>query len=431
MMEKILTRNINIENSHKIGTYINSGGYDALRKILGGLSPEEVTDIVKSSGLRGRGGAGFPAGVKWGFVPKNTGKPIYLVCNADESEPGTFKDRLMLEKDPHMMLEGIVIASYAIGANTAFIYIRGEFAEQTKLLLEALEEMKGKGFLGKNILNSGYDLEILITRGAGAYICGEETALLTSLEGKRGYPKIKPPFPAVEGYLGSPTIVNNVETLSCVPHIILRGADWFKSIGTEKSAGPKLFCVSGHVRNPGVFEFPMGTSLKELIYEHAGGILHNRKLKAVIPGGSSTPVLTESEIDINLDYESLAKAGSMLGSAGIIVMDEYTDMVDACYNLSKFYAHESCGQCTPCREGVPWMKMILGRITNGNGRRNDVELLLDICRSIEKRTICPFGDAAVAPVKSYIDKFREEFDYYIENKKSLIPTESEQNNNGN
>ena len=259
MMEKILTRNINIENSHKIGTYINSGGYDALRKILGGLSPEEVTDIVKSSGLRGRGGAGFPAGVKWGFVPKNTGKPIYLVCNADESEPGTFKDRLMLEKDPHMMLEGIVIASYAIGANTAFIYIRGEFAEQTKLLLEALEEMKGKGFLGKNILNSGYDLEILITRGAGAYICGEETALLTSLEGKRGYPKIKPPFPAVEGYLGSPTIVNHVETLSCVPHIILRGADCFQSIGTEKSAGPKLFCVSGHVRNPGVFEFPMGT----------------------------------------------------------------------------------------------------------------------------------------------------------------------------
>lgn len=431
MMEKILTRNINVENSHKIGTYMNSGGYDALKKVLSGLSPEEVTDIVKSSGLRGRGGAGFPAGVKWGFVPKNTGKPIYLVCNADESEPGTFKDRLMLEKDPHMLLEGIVIASYAIGANTAFIYIRGEFAEQTKLLLEALDEMRENNFLGKNILQSGYDLEILITRGAGAYICGEETALLTSLEGKRGYPRIKPPFPAVEGYLGSPTIVNNVETLSCVPHIILRGADWFKSIGTEKSAGPKLFCVSGHVRNPGVFEFPMGISLKKLIYDHAGGILHNRKLKAVIPGGSSTPVLTESEIDINLDYESLAEAGSMLGSAGIIVMDEYTDMVDACYNLSKFYAHESCGQCTPCREGVPWMKMILGRITNGNGRRNDVDLLLDICKSIERRTICPFGDAAVAPVKSYIDKFREEFDYYIENKKSMIPNGSEQNNNGN
>lgn len=431
MMEKILTRNINVENSHKIGIYMNSGGYDALKKVLSGLSPEEVTDIVKSSGLRGRGGAGFPAGVKWGFVPKNSDKPIYLVCNADESEPGTFKDRLMLEKDPHMLLEGIVIASYAIGANTAFIYIRGEFAEQTKLLLEALDEMRENGFLGKNILQSGYELEILITRGAGAYICGEETALLTSLEGKRGYPKIKPPFPAVEGYLGSPTIVNNVETLSCVPHIILRGADWFKSIGTEKSAGPKLFCVSGHVRNPGVFEFPMGISLKELIYDHAGGILHNRKLKAVIPGGSSTPVLTESEIDINLDYESLAEAGSMLGSAGIIVMDEYTDMVDACYNLSKFYAHESCGQCTPCREGVPWMKMILGRITNGNGRRNDVDLLLDICKSIERRTICPFGDAAVAPVKSYIEKFREEFDYYIENKKSMIPEESEQNNNGN
>lgn len=431
MMEKILTRNINVENSHKIGTYMNSGGYDALKKVLSGLSPEEVTDIVKSSGLRGRGGAGFPAGVKWGFVPKNSGKPIYLVCNADESEPGTFKDRLMLEKDPHMLLEGIVIASYAIGANTAFIYIRGEFAEQTKLLLEALDEMRENNFLGKNILQSGYDLEILITRGAGAYICGEETALLTSLEGKRGYPRIKPPFPAVEGYLGSPTIVNNVETLSCVPHIILRGADWFKSIGTEKSAGPKLFCVSGHVRNPGVFEFPMGISLKKLIYDHAGGILHNRKLKAVIPGGSSTPVLTESEIDINLDYESLAEAGSMLGSAGIIVMDEYTDMVDACYNLSKFYAHESCGQCTPCREGVPWMKMILGRITNGNGRRNDVDLLLDICKSIERRTICPFGDAAVAPVKSYIDKFREEFDYYIENKKSMIPNGSEQNNNGN
>ena len=418
-MEKILTKNIETENSHRIGVYMESGGYEAWEKVLKEMSPEEVTDIVKESGLRGRGGAGFPAGLKWSFVPK-VDKPKYLVCNADESEPGTFKDRLLLEKDPHMMLEGIVIASYAIKANTAFVYIRGEFANQTVLLHEAIQEMKDKGLLGKNILSSGYDLEILVTRGAGAYICGEETALLTSLEGKRGYPKIKPPFPAVEGYLRSPTIVNNVETLCCVPHIISKGTDWFKSIGTEKSSGPKLYCVSGHVRNPGVFELPMGVPLKELIFDHAGGILHNRKLKAVIPGGSSTPVLTESEIDINMDFDSVAAAGSMLGSAGIIVMDEYTDMVDACYNLSKFYAHETCGQCTPCREGVPWMKTILGRITNGKGRRRDIDLLLDICKSIEKRTICPFGDAAVAPVKSYIEKFREEFDYYIEYKKSMI-----------
>ena len=418
-MEKILTKNIETENSHRIGVYMESGGYEAWKKVLKEMSPEDVIDIVKESGLRGRGGAGFPAGLKWSFVPK-VDKPKYLVCNADESEPGTFKDRLLLEKDPHMMLEGIVIASYAIKANTAFVYIRGEFANQTVLLNEAIQEMKEKGFLGKNILSSGYDLEILVTRGAGAYICGEETALLTSLEGKRGYPKIKPPFPAVEGYLRSPTIVNNVETLCCVPHIINKGTDWFKSIGTEKSSGPKLYCVSGHVRNPGVFELPMGVPLKELIFDHAGGILHNRKLKAVIPGGSSTPVLTESEIDINMDFDSVAAAGSMLGSAGIIVMDENTDMVDACYNLSKFYAHETCGQCTPCREGVPWMKTILGRITNGKGRGRDIGLLLDICKSIEKRTICPFGDAAVAPVKSYIEKFREEFDYYIEHKKSMI-----------
>ncbi|MCH8287670.1 MAG: NADH-quinone oxidoreductase subunit NuoF [Candidatus Marinimicrobia bacterium] len=420
MMEKILTRNIAVENSHRISAYIASGGYEALKTVLNDLSPDEVTDIVKNSGLRGRGGAGFPAGVKWGFVPKETDKLKYLVCNADESEPGTFKDRLILDNDPHMMLEGIAIASYAIGANTAFIYIRGEFAAQTLILNEAIEEMKEKGFLGKNILSSGYDLDIIITRGAGAYICGEETALLTSLEGKRGYPRIKPPFPAVAGYLNSPTIVNNVETLCCVPHIISRGADWFKSIGTEMSSGPKLYCVSGHVRNPGVFELPMGTPLKELIFEHAGGVLHNRKLKAVIPGGSSTSVLKADEIDIAMDFDSVAAAGSMLGSAGIIVMDEQTDMVDACYNLSRFYAHESCGQCTPCREGVPWMTMILGRITNGKGGRRDIDLLLDICKSIERKTICPFGDAAVAPVKSYIDKFREEFDYYVENKKSMV-----------
>ena len=418
-MDKILTKNIKTENSHRINVYIESGGYEAWKKVLKEMSPEDVVNYVKESGLRGRGGAGFPAGVKWSFVP-NVDKPKYLVCNADESEPGTFKDRLILEKDPHMMLEGIVIASYAIKANTAFVYIRGEFANQTILLNEAIQEMKEKGFLGKNILSSGYDLEILVTRGAGAYICGEETALLTSLEGKRGYPKIKPPFPAVEGYLHSPTIVNNVETLCCVPHIINNGTDWFKSIGTEKSSGPKLYCVSGHVRNPGVFELPMGVPLKELIFDHAAGILHNRKLKAVIPGGSSTPVLKESEIDINMDFDSVAAAGSMLGSAGIIVMDENTDMVDACYNLSKFYAHESCGQCTPCREGVPWMTTILGRITNGKGRGRDIDLLLDICKSIERRTICPFGDAAIAPVLSYIEKFREEFDYYIEHKRSII-----------
>jgi NADH-quinone oxidoreductase subunit F len=416
MFEKVLTRHINIPESQKIDYYEKAGGYKSWGKVVKEMSPDQVIDVVKQSNLRGRGGAGFPAGLKWSFVPKNTDKPHYLLNNADESEPGTFKDRLIITGNPHLTIEGSMIGAYAIRANVSYIYIRGEFVKEARILETAIGEAYDKGYLGKNIFGSGYDLDMYVHRGAGAYICGEETGLIESLEGKRGWPRIKPPFPAIEGVFRCPTIVNNVETLACVPFIIERGADWFKSIGPECGPGPKLFCLSGHVKKPGVYELPMGVSLKELIYEYGGGILNDKKLKAVIPGGSSVPVLTAEEVDVAMDFDSLAKVGSMLGSAGVIVMDEDTDMVDAILNLTHFYRHESCGQCTPCREGTNWAEKLLRKLNNGEGTVADIDLLEEVANHINFRTICPLGDAAAMPIQSFVKKFRHEFEAKVKKK---------------
>ncbi|OQX92407.1 MAG: NADH-quinone oxidoreductase subunit F [candidate division Zixibacteria bacterium 4484_95] len=409
-----------IPDHDKIDVYLKHGGYTALSKVLKERTPEEVTQEVINSGLRGRGGAGFPTGRKWSFIPKDTDRPIYLCVNADESEPGTFKDRELMLKHPHMLIEGAVITAYAIKCNRAFIYIRGEFATEAHQLERAIAEATEKGFVGKNILGSGFDLEITIYRGGGAYICGEETALMTSLEGGKGYPRLKPPFPAVSGLYLSPTIINNVETICNIPHIMNRGAEWFKSMGTEKSTGSKIFCVSGHVNKPGNYELPMGISLRELLYEYAGGIKNDRNLKVVIPGGSSVPILTADKVDVKMDFESLVEAGSMLGSAGVIVMDETTCIVHAAYVISRFYQHESCGQCSPCRQGTLWMYRILDRIEHGKGKMEDIDLLLDICNNIEGNTICPLGDASVPAVRSSIKYFRDEYEYHIKNKKCLV-----------
>jgi NADH-quinone oxidoreductase subunit F len=409
-----------IPNDDRLDVYEKHGGYSALIKILKAYSPEQVTDIVINSGLRGRGGAGFPTGRKWTFIPKGNTKPVYLCVNADESEPGTFKDRQLMLEHPHLLIEGTIIAAYAIKSNHAFIYIRGEFAAEARLLEKAIAEATTKGYVGKNILGSGYNLEISVYRGGGAYICGEETALMTSLEGGPGYPRVKPPFPAVAGLYGCPTIINNVETLCNLPPIINNGADWFKSYGTLKSPGTKIFCVSGHVNKPGNYELPMGVSLRELLFDYAGGMKNDRSLKAVIPGGSSVPILTADKIDVNMDFESLAEAGSMLGSAGVIVMDETTCIVKAAYVISRFYQHESCGQCTPCRQGTLWMYRILHRIENGKGRPEDMDLLMDICDNIEGNTICPLGDAAVPSVRTSIKLFRDEYEYHIKHKKCMV-----------
>jgi len=414
MTEKILTVNLVKPNyTGSIADYRKAGGYTALQKVLKEYSPEDVTEEVKKSCLRGRGGAGFPAGVKWGFIPKDPSKVIYLVCNADESEPGTFKDRAIIEKDPHMLIEGIIISSYAIKSNTAFIYIRGEFVYGAKVLEKTLTEAYNEGLLGKNILGSGYDLEVFVHRGAGAYICGEETGLLESLEGKRGCPRLKPPFPAVEGFLRGPTIVNNVETLANVPWIINHGGEAYAAIGTEKSTGTKIFCLSGHIERPGLYEFPLGISLKELIFEHAGGIPGGKNIKAVIPGGVSMPVLTADEIDVNMDFESLMEKGSALGSAGVIVMDETVCIVDSALNVAKFFTHESCGQCTPCREGMKWLRDIFDRIEHGKGIDGDIDTIIDIANNIEGKTICPFGEAGAWPARAFTIKFREEFEEHI------------------
>jgi NADH-quinone oxidoreductase subunit F len=408
-----------LEGADKVGSetlafYEKQGGYTALKKAIKEMTPEEVTAEVKASGLRGRGGAGFPTGMKWGFLAKGTGKPFYLLVNADESEPGTFKDRSIIECRPHALIEGAIISAYAIGAHVAYIYIRGEFVRQAQMLEKALADARGKGYFGKNILGSGFDLEIYVHRGAGAYICGEETGLIESLEGKRGYPRLKPPYPAAIGVFGSPTIVNNVETLSNVPFIINRGASWFKGIGTEKSTGTRIFGVSGHVKRPGIYELPMGVPLRELLDEYCGGVRSGHKLKGVIPGGSSVPVLRAEEIDgVNLDFESCAKAGTMLGSAGVIVLDDTVCMVDTGLNLARFYAHESCGQCTPCREGCWWMAGILERLENGGGRMEDIDLLADIADNMLFKTICPLGDAAAMPIESYVKKFRKEFEQHV------------------
>ena len=412
--EKILLKNM--ERPGYAGTlpeYLAAGGYEAVRSVLGKIPPAEVIEIVKRSGLRGRGGAGFPTGLKWGFVPKDSDRPKYLLCNADESEPGTFKDRQLIERDPHQLLEGMILAAYAIGCHHSYIYVRGELVYGAGVLTRALAEATAQGFLGKNILGSGYDLTITLHRGAGAYICGEETALIESLEGKKGMPRIRPPFPAVRGLYQCPTVVNNVETLSNLPHILTRGPAWYASIGTEKSKGTRIFSVSGHVNRPGNHELPLSVTLRELLTEHAGGVSGGRALKAVIPGGASAPVLTPQHLDVGMDFESLAAAGSMGGSGGVIVMAEGTCMVKVGEVVARFFHHESCGQCTQCREGTAWLHKVLARIERGGGRREDLDLLLDVCDNMTGQTICVLSDAAALPVASYLRYFRDEFEAHV------------------
>jgi NADH-quinone oxidoreductase subunit F len=410
------------QSQHRIETYELHGGYTAWKKVLNVMSPAAVIDEIKKSGLRGRGGAGFPAGAKWGFVPKSSAKPRYLCCNADESEPGTCKDRVLMERDPHAVIEGMAIAAYAIGCHLMFIYIRGEFNHCIERMETAVKEAYARGHLGNNIYGKDYNLDMIVHTGGGAYICGEETGLLNSLEGERGVARIRPPFPAVEGLYGCPTIVNNVETLASVPHIINRGADWYRTLGTQKSTGTKIFSLSGHVKRPGNYEVEMGFSLKKLIYDAAygGGILDDKRLKGVIPGGASTPFLTPDMIDVNLDYESLAAAGSMLGSGAVIVFHEETCIVWAILKLIHFFRHESCGKCTPCREGTAWLEQIIHRIEHGQGKPGDIETMEEVCSNILGRTICPLGDAAVMPIQSAIKHWRDEWQYHIDQKKCLV-----------
>ena len=402
--------------------YLKVGGYEAWNKIIKEkIPPEDVIEIVKASGLRGRGGAGFPTGLKWSFMPRTAPGQKYIVCNSDESEPGTCKDRDILRFNPHALVEGMVIAGYCIGATVGYNYMRGEFMDEPYLRFEqAVKEAYEKGFLGKNILGSGVDFDLYPTLGAGAYICGEETALLESLEGKKGQPRFKPPFPANVGLYGKPTTINNTESLASVPSIVKNGAEWFKNFGVENSGGTKCFSISGHVNKPGNFEINMGTPFKELL-EIAGGVKDGRKLKAVIPGGSSVPVVPgDVMLETNLDYDAITNAGSMLGSGAIIVMDETTDMVKVLHRLSQFYFSESCGQCTPCREGTGWLYRMLTRIVEGKGQPEDLDKLDDVASKIEGRTICALGDAAAMPVRSFVKHFREEFEYYIEHKKSMV-----------
>ncbi len=423
MEKKILTKYVDDPNQINIDTYLSHGGYKALEKVLKEMKPPEVIEEVKKSGVRGRGGAGFPAGVKWGFIPKDNPKPRYLVCNGDESEPGTCKDRVLMESDPHSVVEGMAISSYAIGSHLAFIYNRGEFAYPARMMEKAVEEAYEKGYLGKNILGTGYDLDMIVHTGGGAYICGEESSQLNSIEGERGMSRMRPPFPAVAGLYACPTIVNNVETLAAVPFIINNGGDWYASMGTEKSNGTKLFSLSGHVKNPGNYELELGTPLSVLINDLGGGMLDGHKLKAIIPGGSSTPMLLPDQIDVKLDYESLVEAGSMLGSGAVIVIDERTCMVWVAERLIHFYRHESCGKCTPCRDGTGWLEQLISRIERGEGKPGDIEKIESLCGNIMGRTVCPLGDAAVMPIQSSIKLFRDEWEYHIQNKKCMVKSE--------
>ncbi len=410
--QRVIRNYVDRPNSYTIGSYLSSGGYSALRKALG-MAPGEVTDTVKKSGLRGRGGAGFPAGIKWSFIPPDSKKPVYLCCNADESEPGSFKDREILERDPHQMIEGIIIACYAIRSHKAYIYIRGEMPYGAKRIQQAIEEAYEHGYLGKNILLSGFDLDMKLYIGAGAYICGEETGLLESIEGKKGEPRPKPPFPAQVGLFGCPTIVNNVETLACVPHIINNGADWFASIGTPRNTGTKIFGLSGHVNKPGLYELPLGINLLELIEEYGGGVLGGRKIKAVSPGGSSSAVFSADELDIAMDFDTVAAAGSMLGTAGVTVMDETVSMIKVAQNLAHFYRDESCGQCVQCREGTWWLEKILREIDEGKGSIEHLDIILDACSQMRGTTICALADGCAMPVDSIVRKFRDEFEEHI------------------
>lgn len=414
--EPILLKNMQQPGySGSLAEYERAGGYQALKKVLAGVPPDEVIDLVKKSGLRGRGGAGFPTGVKWGFIPKDHPGPKYLCCNADESEPGTFKDRQLMERDPHQVLEGMAIACYAIGAQTAYIYIRGEFRLGAKILERAIAEAREAGHLGSDVYGSGVAIQIYVHAGAGAYICGEETALLESLEGKRGKPRTKPPFPATHGLYQKPTVVNNVETLANVPHIVTRGSDWFAAIGAPpKSTGARIFCLSGHVRRPGNYELPVNATFRDLIYERGGGMRSDKPIKAFIPGGASAPFLTPDHVDVPMDFESVALAGSMSGSGGVTVMEEGTSMVWAALRLMEFFYHESCGKCTPCREGSSWIVQILQRIQNKQGRPEDLRTLTDVCENIGGRTVCAFGDAEIAPVLSTLKYWRHEYEALID-----------------
>jgi NADH-quinone oxidoreductase subunit F len=432
MGRKLLLANDHIEGIQKLDVYRKHGGYSSLEKALKTMTPDQVVEEVKASGLRGRGGAGFPTGMKWGFIAKPAGVPRYVVCNADESEPGTFKDRYLMERIPHLLIEGMVASSYALGARTSFIYIRGEYFYVARILEQAIAEAYEAGLLGKNIMNSGFDHDCYVQVGAGAYICGEETALIESLEGKRGNPRIKPPFPAVAGLYGCPTVVNNVETIAAVVPIIKDGGAAYAAIGVGKSTGTKLISASGHINKPGVYEIEMGVPVEEFIYseQYCGGIRNGKKLKAVVAGGSSVPILpadlilkTAAGEPRLMTYESLADggfaSGTMLGSGGFIVMDEDTSIVKNLWNFTRFYHHESCGQCSPCREGTGWMEKILNKILDGNGTLADVDLLWDIQSKIEGKTICPLGDAASWPVASAIRHFRSEFEEYVRNGKSI------------
>jgi NADH-quinone oxidoreductase subunit F len=435
---RLLLEHVDVPGIDGIDVYIKNGGYATLEKALKKMSPDEVVEEVKKSGLRGRGGAGFPTGMKWSFLAKPEGVPRYLVCNADESEPGTFKDRYLMEKIPHLLIEGMILSSFALGANQSFIYIRGEFMYVLNILEKAIAEAYAKGYLGKNILGSGYDLDLVVTPGGGAYICGEETALLESLEGKRGNPRIKPPFPAVKGLWGCPTVVNNVESIAAVVPIVRDGGDAYAAIGIGRSTGTKLISACGNLARPGVYEIDLGLSVEEFIYgdDYCRGIANGKKLKACVPGGSSVPILphflvtkTAAGEDRLMTYESLAEggfvSGSMLGSGGFIVFDEDQCIVRNTWNFARFYAHESCGQCSPCREGTGWMEKVLSRIEHGQGHMHDIDLLADINKKIEGNTICPLGDAAAWPVAAAIHHFREEFEWHIKH-----PSEAQTRNYG-
>ena len=418
-MDPVLIPHVREPNSFTLDFYLKHGGYGALKTALT-KKPDEIVEMVKASGLRGRGGAGFPTGMKWQFVDKKV-EPRYIVCNADESEPGTFKDHLLMERNPHLLIEGCAIGCYAIGAKVAYIYIRGEFFHVQSYLQRAIDEAYAKGYLGKNIFGSGFECDVYVHRGAGAYEAGEETALLESLEGKRAQPRNKPPFPAVAGLYNKPSAVNNVETLCNVPIIVSKGVEWYTSVGPEKNGGPKLYCVSGHVKNPGVFEASMNVTLRELIEGHAGGVREGRMLKAVIPGGSSVPILLPNQLDTRASFDDIQKAGSLLGSAAIVVLDDTTCMVWLAENLLHFYRHESCGKCTPCREGTDWLHKILRRIERGDGQMRDLDLLTSISGNVGGKTLCAFGDAAVTPVQTTLKHFRHEYEAHIREQRCTVP----------
>jgi len=417
---KLISQRFLLENPRSIDTYLATEGYVAIKKALA-MTPEAIIDEMKASNLRGRGGAGFPTGMKWSFVPRNTEKPRYIICNSDESEPGTCKDRLLMENDPHQLLEGMMIAGWVVGSNKGYIFVRGEYRYLIEILDKAIAEAYERGYLGKNILGSGWDFDIYTHTGAGAYECGEESALLESIEGKRGIPRLKPPFPAVVGAWQSPTLLNNCETFATVPAILRMGGGAYAEVGTPKNGGTRLFCISGHVNKPGVYELPLGFNLLRMINEVCGGMRNGKKLKAVIPGGSSSPVLKAEECDTPMDFDSMAKLKTMAGSGGIIVLNEDTNIVQVALRTIKFYQHESCGWCIPCREGTTWLKKILTRFYEGGGREDDINLIGELAKGMFGKTFCALGDAAAMPTMAFIDKYRDEFEAYLHQTRPETP----------